>query len=43
MCGHANATFESGGRLGTGFIEVQELKQVPPWDAELQRMIGKSA
>lgn len=37
MCGHGNATFECGGRLGTGFIEAKELS-VPP--AELASLIS---
>jgi hypothetical protein len=32
MYSHASTIFRLGGRLGTGFFQVNELKQPAPWD-----------
>lgn len=37
MYSHGSCVFELGGRLGTGFLEVNELKRPAPWD--LTRLI----
>lgn len=33
-----NATYRYGGRVGTGFVAVQELDRLPPWDHQLLAM-----